>query len=118
MGISIEAWDASAKGAPERWKHLMAEELKKSCRFEIHCWSDETAEIRMALAYGIIKATDWAYGTVITGEVTPDFIHFLLSLPEPDGNDLAARRMTPFFTIALDDGFWSEHYGTELNRAT
>lgn len=118
MAISIEDWDASAEGAQERWKQLMAEELAKSRRFEIHCWSDETAELQMVLAYGTVKETDWAYGTVVAGEVTPDFIRFLLSQPAPEGNDLAAHRMTPFFTIALDDGFWSEHYGMELNRET
>ena len=24
--------------------------------------------------------------------------------------------MTPFFTIALSNGFWSEHYGTQLSQ--
>ncbi len=27
------------------------------------------------------------------------------------------NKMMPFFTIALDNGFWSSHYGTELTRA-
>ena len=60
--------------------------------------------------------SNWKQGQVIEGKVTQDFTDFLLSLPVPEGNDLTTRRMTPFFSIFLDNGFSSEHYGTELNK--
>lgn len=67
-------------------------------------------EIETALQYGTLKECDWKYGKVIAGEVTANFVNFLLSQPEPAGYD----KMTPFFSIFLDNGFSSEHYGTEL----
>ena len=47
--------------------------------------------------------------------VTPEFVRYLLSLPKP-ANDGGYNKMTPFFTIVLSNGFWSEHYGTELDQ--
>lgn len=99
----------------EEWKKMMAAALKSSRHFEIHCWKDELEAIEIALAFGKVKDDPWAYGVMIAGEVTPAFINFILSLPKPPGNALESNPMTPFFTIALDNGFWSEHYGTEWN---
>ena len=61
------------------------------------------------------KDTDWRYGKIIAGKVTPDFTAFLLGLPKPTDTEVY-NKMTPFFTIALDNGFWSAHYGTELSK--
>ena len=55
------------------------------------------------------------YGKIIAGKVTPDFTAFLLGLPKPTDTEVY-NKMTPFFTIALDNGFWSAHYGTELSK--
>ena len=98
----------------QRWKEIMAEKLKTAATFEIHCWTEETKEIAMALPFGTFKESTWQYGKIIEGKVTPEFTSFLLGLPKPTDTEIY-NKMTPFFTIALDNGFWSEHYGTELN---
>ena len=108
-------WDQDADTAHKQWKTIMAKNLQASKAFEIHCWKDERKEIEMALAYGSIKKTDWEGGSVIEGAVTPKFIHFLLTLSKPDDTEVFYK-MTPFFSIFLDNGFSSEHYGTELNQ--
>lgn len=99
----------------EEWKKIISVELKSASSFEIHCWNEEQTEIEMALQYGIIKETDWNYGKVAAGPVTKEFTDYLLSLPKPADTE-AYNKMTPFFSIFLDNGFSSEHYGTELNQ--
>ena len=89
--------------------------LRESARFEIHCWTEETEELRAALRFGAPADAGWQWGTVVRGAVTPEFVHYLLSLPKP-ANDGGYNKMTPFFTIALSNGFWSEHYGTQLSQ--
>ena len=92
----------------------MSDALKTARVFEIHCWEEETEQINLPLQHGVLKDADWKYGKIITGSVTPEFCAFLLGLTKPTDTELY-NKMTPFFTIALDNGFWSEHYGTELN---
>lgn len=99
----------------EEWKKIISVKLKSASSFEIHCWNEEQTEIEMALQYGRIKETDWYYGKVIAGAVTKGFADYLLSLPKPADTE-AYNKMTPFFSIFLDNGFSSEHYGTELNQ--
>ena len=94
------------------WKQVMAEKLKSATRFEIHCWEDEEPWYRLALNYGNEKKTTWR-GKIVTGSVTPSFCDMLLGLPEPT-DKVIANKFTPFFSIFLDNGFSSEHYGTEL----
>ena len=84
-----------------------------SKRFEIHCWKTETEWIDLALNYGELAETSWQWGKIIAGEVTPEFIEMVLELPKPTDTELF-NKMTPFFSIFLDDIFCSEHYGTEL----
>jgi len=96
-----------------RWLNLMADALKKAKTFEIHCWNEETEEIALALKYGKLKKSDWTYGKIITGEVTPEFVEMLLSQPKPTDIE-AANKMTPFFNVFLDDNFQSCHWGTEI----
>ena len=98
----------------QKWKDLIREQLSSAKSFEIHCWADESEWIELALRYGQLKETDWAYGKVVIGEVTPDFATMILDLPKPPGNEMERNRMTPFFSIFLDNGFSSEHYGTEV----
>ncbi|MGI6030167.1 MAG: hypothetical protein ACOX7F_01540 [Eubacteriales bacterium] len=111
--IQFAYWETSAH---EQWKKIMRCALGSSTRFEIHCWKEEQREIEMALGYGTLQKTDWEYGVVIAGAVTPQWIEFLLALPKP-GNVETENKMTPFFSIFLDNGFSSEHYGTELYQA-
>ena len=99
----------------EEWKKIISVKLKSASSFEIHCWNEEQTEIEMALQYGRIKETDWNYGKVIAGAVTKGFADYLLSLPKPADTE-AYNKITPFFSIFLDNGFSSEHYGTELNQ--
>ncbi len=110
-GINIDATAHSNS----QWRSVMLESLKGAESFEIHCWSEETAEIDMALLYGSIKPSEWENGTVIAGAVTQQFIDFLMMLPKPTDTDIY-NKMTPFFSIFLSNGFSSEHYGTELYR--
>ena len=99
----------------DEWKAIIAEQLNTATHFEIHCWKDETECISLALNYGEIKPDNWQHGTIVSGKVTQNFIEMLLSQPKPDKAD-GYNKMTPFFTIHLDNGFWSVHYGTELNH--
>ena len=96
-----------------RFLALITDALKTAKTFEIHCWNEETEEIALALQYGKLKDYDWAYGKVITGEVTPEFVEMLLSQPKPTDIE-AANKMTPFFNVFLDDTFQSSHWGTEI----
>ena len=95
------------------WKRILETQLRQAASFEIHCWAEEMEEIAAALHFGQRKETDWQWGTVIAGAVTPAFIDFLLSLPKPTDTEIY-NKMTPFFSLFLDTGFSSEHYGTEL----
>ena len=96
-----------------RFLTLITDALKTAKTFEIHCWNEETDEIALALKYGKLKESDWSYGKVIIGEVTPEFIKMILSQPKPTDIE-AANKMTPFFNIFLDDTFQSSHWGTEI----
>lgn len=113
---AAEHWSIELDGTEKtnsRWMTYMSDALKTPKTFEIHCWAEETECIELALQYGKQKDTDWQYGKIIAGDVTPEFCTFLLGLPKPTDTELY-NKMTPFFTISLDNGFWSEHYGTEL----
>ena len=97
------------------WLSYTADELKSAKTFEIHRWNEETQWIDIALRYGVLKTSDWKYGKIIVGNVTTEFTSFLLGLPKPTDTELC-NKMTPFFTIVLDNGFCSAHYGTELSK--
>ncbi len=96
-----------------RFLTLLTDALKNAKTFEIHCWNEEVDEIALALKYGKLKESDWTYGKVITGEVTPEFVEMLLSQPKPTDIE-AANKMTPFFNVFLDDTFQSSQWGTEI----
>lgn len=114
---ATEHWSVELDGTEEtnsRWRTYMSAALKTAKTFEIHCWKEETECIGLALRYGKRKDADWRHGEIIAGDVTPEFISLLLGLPKPTDTE-PCNKMTPFFTIALDNCFWSEHYGTELS---
>ncbi len=90
------------------WRARMAAALETATRFTIGCWNEETDAIALALRYGELEPGDWAYGVRITGEVTAELRSLLLDRlsDEPD-------QLTPFFTITLDNGVETSHWGTE-----
>ena len=45
--------------------------------FEIHCWSDESAEVKAALQFGHRVTSTWREGTVIRGRITKEFLSYL-----------------------------------------
>ena len=98
----------------EDWKTVLARQLKTARVFAVHCWQDEKEAISLALPYGKEQPSKWETGKIIAGPVTEAFCQMLLSQPRPAPTHMGERN-TPFFTIALDNGFWSEHYGRELN---
>lgn len=104
-------FDGSEEGNA-KWKALIAEHIKTATTFEIHCWAEETKEITLALQYGTLSDSNWKYGTVIAGAVTTEFAAMLLNMPKPV-DTVFSNKMTPFFSIFFDNGFSSEHYGTE-----
>lgn len=99
----------------EEWREIMSVKLENASHFEIHCWNEEYEEIEMALQYGSLRETEWEYGSIIEGPVTDGFKKYLLSLSKPVDTGIY-NKMTPFFSIFLDNSFSSEHYGTELNQ--
>lgn len=96
-----------------KWLELLKEALKIAKTFEIHCWNGEDEWIDVALRYGKLKESDWTYGKMITGEVTPEFAEMLITMPKPQDTEIE-NKMTPFFNVFLDSGFQSSHYGTEV----
>lgn len=96
-----------------KWLELLKEALKTAKTFEIHCWNGEDEWIDVALRYGCLQESDWTYGEIITGKVTPEFTEMLITMPKPQDTELE-NKMTPFFNVFLDSGFQSSHYGTEV----
>ena len=96
------------------WNALVERALKRAETFEIHCWSEEKVWIEAALTYGATKESDWAYGTVVTGPVTPAFCRMILCQPQAERTG-SERKWTPFFNLILDDILFSSHYGTEVS---
>lgn len=95
------------------WLALISEYIRSATSFEIQCWEDEVEEMILALQYGDIKPSNWKKGTIVEGTVTPDFIRMVLEMPKPKDREIY-NKMTPFFDIAFDNGFSSQHYGTEV----
>lgn len=111
--IDTKILDGSLK-SHEEWKKILAYQLSCAKFYEIHMWENETESIELALKYGHKKEFDWKHGTVVAGEITPEFIEMLLTLPKPEDTKHFGM-LTPFFSIFLDSGFSSEHYGCELH---
>ena len=102
------------KDVDKRWWN----DLVKACAvvgdtFEIHCWSDETAETMAALKYGHKVTSSWSGGTVIRGRITREFLSFLTEAKKPTDTEIY-NKMTPVFTIVFGNKLHSEHYGTEI----
>lgn len=93
------------------WKELIKKQLPAARTFELHCWEDEKDAIALGLKFGSIKPSGWKGGVIIAGDVTEEFCRMLLALPLP--RNIGFARLNPFFSVVLDNGFSSEHYGTE-----
>ena len=98
--------------------HDWWKELVRCCAvfgepFEIHCWDDEREAIREALRFGREVPSNLHGGRVIRGNITLDFLHFLLRAPKP-AQSTGYHMMTPFFTIHFGNRLMSEHYGAEM----
>ncbi|WP_455257160.1 hypothetical protein [Peptoniphilus asaccharolyticus] len=98
----------------EVYKSIIKPYLLCSSKFEIRCFADEEYAISQALYFGKIKNEKSEFETVIIGDVSKEFIEFILNLPKPIQTDNTYNKMVPFFSIFLDSNFSSEHYGTEL----
>ena len=96
------------------WQDIVKRLSRTASSFEIHCWNEETEWIELALKYGELKEHSWELGKVISGKITDEFIEMLISLPRPTDTEIYYKR-TPFFSIFFNNGFSSEHYGTEIN---
>jgi len=96
-----------------KWLALLKEALKTAKTFEIHCWNGEDEWTEVALRYGKLKESDWTYGKMIEGAVTPEFAEMLITMPKPQDTELE-NKMTQFFNVIFDNGFCSSHYGTEV----
>ena len=96
------------------WQDIVKRLSSTAKKFEIHCWNEENEWIELALKYGTIKENSWELGKVISGNITDEFINMLINLPRPTDTEIYYKR-TPFFSIFFDNGFSSEHYGTEIN---
>ena len=97
-----------------KWVEMLKEALKGAKTFEIHCWNEENEWIDLALKYGTLQNSDWKYGKIIEGDVTPEFVTMILDMPKPTDVEIY-NKMTPFFSIFLDEyNFQSCHYGTEI----
>ena len=86
---------------------------KRFIPFEIHCWSDESAEEQAARQFGHKMTSPWREGTVFRGRITKEFLNFLTEAQKPKDTDIY-NKMTPFFTIIFGNTLHSEHYGTEI----
>ncbi len=111
--IEIQIVDNSLKDN-HYWKELISRFTMIGLNFEIHCWNEETEEIKAALQFGKEKLTDWELGTIIEGVIDDQFIDMLSHTTRPLDTKIY-NKMTPFFSIFFENGFSSEHYGTELH---
>ena len=95
------------------WKQAIRDHAKKAVSFEIHCRITETDAIALTQKFGTDTVADGGQSTVIRGRVTPALLEMLTSQPKPQDTSVY-NKMTPFSSIFFNNGFSSEHYGTEL----
>ncbi len=97
----------------DEWKQAILAHAKKAQNFLILCWHPETEAIELARPFAASVVADGDKFTVIRGRVTPALLDMLVSQPKP-AETAPYNKMTPFSAIHFDNGFSSEHYGTEL----
>lgn len=111
--IEIQMQDNSLRDN-HYWKELISMFVMPGLKFEIHCWNEEAEEIKEALKFGKEKSTDWEFGTIIEGVIDEKFIEMIHNTVKHTDTAIY-NKMTPFFSIFLENGFSSEHYGTEIH---
>lgn len=95
------------------WKDLLRLFAKPGEYFEIHCWLDETEELRIAGEFGKIACYSMPDIRIVHGTLTDRLISILLNMSKPVDCE-CYNKMVPFFTIRIGDDFSSEKYGTEI----
>lgn len=111
--IGIEIMDKTLRDN-HYWKKLVVMFAMVGLKFEIHCWNEETEEIKAASKLGKVKSSDWEFGTIIEGTIDEKFIEMIHHTLKPQDIEIH-NKMTPFFSIFFENGFSSEHYGTEFH---
>ena len=96
------------------FKEIICGYLKNGATFEIHVWNEETKLIQLLEKIATIKGSDWSYGIIFEGIINDDFKKLMLSFSKPKDIEVY-NKMTPFFSIFIDNIFYSEHYGTQIH---
>ena len=81
--------------------------------FEIHCWADETRQLKIAEQFGERACYGMPDLKIIHGTMSEKLISYLLGEEKPKDCE-CYNKMVPFFTIVIGDHFSSEKYGTEI----
>ena len=52
--FDLHQWELTCHSLADNvlWRQVMEGNLRESARFEIHCWTEETEELRAALRFG------------------------------------------------------------------
>lgn len=95
------------------WKDLFQIFANPGDYFEIHCWFDESRELKIAQKFGEKACYGMPDLKIIHGTLTDRLISYLLNEEKP-GDCTCYNKMVPFFTIRVGDHFSSEKYGTEI----
>ncbi len=70
------------------WKKLIAMFAMAGLKFEIHCWNEETEEIKAALKFGKEKSGDWEFGIIIEGIIDEKFIEMINHTIKPQDTEI------------------------------
>lgn len=95
------------------WKELFCLYARSGEYFEIHCWSDEAAELELAKRYGSTACYSMPDIKIVHGIMTDELIRFFLQEEKP-ADCRCYNKMVPFFTVRIGRTYSSEKYGTEI----
>ncbi len=95
------------------WREIFRIHARIGEYFEIHCWSDEQKELRLAEEFGQSACFSIPDMKIVHGTVTEHFISYLLYGSKPTDCQ-CYNKMVPFYTIRIGNHFSSEKYGTEV----
>ncbi|HAX53665.1 MAG TPA: hypothetical protein DCX82_17320 [Lachnospiraceae bacterium] len=70
---------------------------------EIHCWNEETEEIKTALKFGKEKSTDWEFGTIIQGVIDEKFIEMINHTVKPHDITIYNKMTSLFFMFCCSE---------------
>lgn len=95
------------------WREIFRIHARIGEYFEIHCWSDELKELRLAEEFGQSACFSIPDMKIVHGTVTERFVSYLLHSSKPIDCQ-CYNKMVPFYTIRIGNHFSSEKYGTEV----